>query len=141
MAAKEIIVKKYVVRLSDDERQQLATLIRKGSSPAQRLMKARILLKADVSEGGEGWSDNQIIEALETSPSMVYRVRKQLVEEGFEAVLSRKPRATPAIPRIFDGEKEARLIALAFSAHPKDMRAGRCGCWRRRRSNSPLWSA
>ncbi len=67
MAAKEIIVKKYIVRLNDDERQQLATLIRKGSSPAQRLMKARILLKADVSEGGEGWSDNQIIDALETS--------------------------------------------------------------------------
>ena len=119
MAAKEIIVKKYVVRLSDDERQQLATLIRKGSSPAQRLMKARILLKADVSEGGEGWSDNQMIEALETSPSMVYRVRKQLVEEGFEAVLSRKPRATPAVPRIFDGEKEAKLIALACSEPPK----------------------
>ena len=119
MAAKEIIVKKYVVRLSDDEREQLATLIRKGSSPAQRLMKARILLKADVSEAGEGWSDNQIIEALETSASMVYRVRKQLVEEGFEAVLSRKPRATPAVPRIFDGEKEAKLIALACSKPPK----------------------
>jgi hypothetical protein len=67
MAAKEITVKKYVVRLSGDEREQLATLIRKGSSPAQRLLKARILLKADVSEAGEGWSDNQIIEALETS--------------------------------------------------------------------------
>jgi transposase len=119
MAAKEIIVKKYVVRLSDDEREQLATLIRKGSSPAQRLMKARILLKADVSEAGEGWSDNQIIEALETSTSMVYRVRKQLVEEGLEAVLSRKPRATPAVPRIFDGEKEAKLIALACSKPPK----------------------
>jgi transposase len=119
MAAKEIIVKKYIVRLSDDEREQLATLIRKGSSPAQRLMKARILLKADVSEAGEGWSDNQIIEALETSASMVYRVRKQLGEEGIEAVLSRKPRAAPAVPRIFDGEKEARLIALACSKPPK----------------------
>ena len=119
MAGKEIIVKKYVVRLLCDEREQLATLIRKGSSPAQRLMKARILLKADVSERGEGWSDNQIIEALETSPSMVYRVRKQLVEEGFEALLSRKPRAAPAVPRIFDGEKEAKLIALACSKPPK----------------------
>jgi len=119
MAAKEIIVKKYIVRLSDDEREQLATLIRKGSSPAQRLMKARILLKADVAEAGEGWSDNQIIEALETSASMVYRVRKQLGEEGIEAVLSRKPRAAPAVPRIFDGEKEARLIALACSEPPK----------------------
>ena len=77
------------------------------------------MLKADVSEAGKGWSDNRIIEALETSPSMVYRVRKQLVEEGFEAVLSRKPRAMPAIARIFDGEKEAKLIALACSKPPK----------------------
>ena len=119
MAAKEIGVKKYVVRLSGGEREQLATLIRKGKSPAQRLVKARMLLKADVSEAGEGWSDNQIIEALETSPSMVYRVRKQLVEEGLEAVLSRKPRATPSVPRIFDGENEAKLIALACSEPPK----------------------
>ena len=119
MAATEILVKKYVVRLSDDEREQLAALIRKGSSPAHRLLKARILLKADVSGAGEGWSDNQIIEALETSVSMVYRVRKQLVEEGFEAVLIRKPRTTPAVPRIFDGEKEAKLIALACSKPPK----------------------
>jgi hypothetical protein len=50
---------------------------------------------------------------------MVYRVRKQLVEEGFEAVLTRKQRATPAVPRIFDGEKEAKLIALACSKPPK----------------------
>ena len=119
MAAKEILVKKYVVRLSDDEREQLAALIRKGSSPAHRLLKARILLKADVSEAGEGWSDNQIIDALATSASMVYRVRKQLVEEGFEAVLSCKPRAAPAVPRIFDGEKEAKLIALACWKPPK----------------------
>src|SRR5216683_3010412 len=119
MAAKEISVKRYVVRLSGDEREQLEPLIRKGKSPAQRLLKARILLKADVSESGEGWSDSRIIKALETSASMVYRVRKQLVEEGFAAVLSRKQRATPAVQRIFDGEKEAKLIALACSKPPK----------------------
>ena len=118
MAAKEIIVKKYV-RLNGDEREQLAALTRKGRGPAQRLMKARILLKADASEAAEGWSDNQIIEALETSASMVYRVRKQLVEDGLKAVLSRKPRAAPAVPKIFDGEKEAKLIALACSQPPK----------------------
>jgi transposase len=83
------------------------------------LLKARILLKADVSEAGEGWSDSRIIKALETSVSMVYRVRKQLLEEGLEAVLSRKQRATPSVPRIFDGEKEAKLIALACSKPPK----------------------
>src|SRR6476659_7852068 len=65
MAAKEISVKKYVVRLSVEEREQLELVIRKGKSAAQRLLKARILLKADVSEAGEGWSDNRIIRALE----------------------------------------------------------------------------
>src|ERR1700726_2392490 len=119
MAAKEISVKRYVVRLSGEEREQLEALIRKGKSPAQRLLKARILLKADVADGGEGWSDSRIIKALDTSVSMVYRVRKQLAEEGFEAVLSRKQRATPAVARIFDGEKEAKLIALACSKPPK----------------------
>jgi Homeodomain-like domain len=119
MAAKEISVKKYVVKLSGEERERLETLLRKGKSPARRQLKARILLKADVSQAGEGWSDGAIMEALETSPSMVYRVRKQLVEEGFEAVLSRKQRAMPAVARIFDGEKEAKLIALACSKPPK----------------------
>jgi Homeodomain-like domain len=119
MAGQTPSVKKYVVRLSAEEREQLQALIRKGKSPAKRLLKARILLKADVSEAGEGWSDSRIVEALETSTSMVYRVRKQLVEEGFEAVLSRKPRATPAVAPIFDGEKEAKLIALACSKPPK----------------------
>ena len=119
MAAKEISVKRYVVRLSGEEREQLETAIRKGTSPARRLLKARILLKADVSEAGEGWSDSRIMAALDASPSMIYRVRKQLVEEGLEAVLSRKQRATPAVTRIFDGEKEAKLIALACSKPPK----------------------
>jgi len=119
LAAKEISVKTYVVKLSNEERQQLETLVRKGKSPARRMLKARILLKADVSEAGEGWSDSRIIAALDTSPSMVYRVRKQLVEEGLEAVLSRKQREMPAVAPIFDGEKEAKLIALACSKPPK----------------------
>jgi transposase len=119
MVGKDIAVKKYVVRLSVEEREQLQVLIRKGKSPARRLLKARILLKADVSDAGEGWSDSRIVKALDTSESMVYRVRKQLVEEGFEAVLSRKRRTTPPVPAIFDGEKEAKLIALACSKPPK----------------------
>ena len=119
MADKAISVKKYVVKLSEDERNQLNEMIRKGKSSARRLMKARILLKADVSEGGEGWSDSRIIKALETSATTVYRTRQQLVEEGFEAALSRKQRARPAVPPIFDGEKEAQLIALSCSKPPK----------------------
>ena len=119
MAGKEILVKKYVVRLSGEEREQLEGLIRKGKGPARRLLRARILLKADISETGPGWSDNKIIAALDTSASMVYRVRKQLVEEGFETVLNRKQCKTPSVQRIFDGEKEAKLIALACSKPPK----------------------
>jgi hypothetical protein len=119
MAVEDVAVKKYEVRLSAEERDELEALIRKGKSPARRLLKARILLKADVSQAGSGWSDSKIIEALETNASMVHRVRKQLVEEGFEAVLRRKHRATPAVPRIFDGEREAKLIALACSKPPK----------------------
>src|SRR6516165_9363726 len=135
MAAKEILVKKYVVRLSGEERERLETLIRKGKSPARRLLKARILLKADVSEAGEGWSDSRIIEALETSTSMVYRVRKQLVEEGFEAVLSRKPRAMedvlavytrprdPDCPLVCLDETSKQLIAE--TRVPVPMKSGR----------------
>ena len=74
MRANAPSVKRYVVRLSAEERFAPEAMIRKGQSPAQRLLKARILLKADVSEDGEGWSDSRIIEALETSVSMVYRV-------------------------------------------------------------------
>jgi len=66
------------VRLSVEERLSLEAMIRKGKCPAQRLLKARILLKADVSEGSKGWSDSLITETLETSASMVYRVRKKL---------------------------------------------------------------
>jgi transposase len=119
MANRVKAVKKYVVRLSEEERERLKGMLAKGASPTKRLLKARILLKADVSEAGPGWSDAEIIDALETSASMVYRVRKQLVEEGLEAVLSRKPRARPSVPPIFDGESEARLIALACSKPPE----------------------
>src|SRR5258707_14333360 len=118
MAAKEISVKKYVVRLNGEERERLEALLRKGKSPAQRMLKARILLKADVSEAGDGWSDSRIIKALDTSVSMVYRVRKQLAEEGFEAVLSRKQRATPAGARGFLGEKKNQNIFLACFQTP-----------------------
>ena len=118
MAAKEIAVKKYIVRLSADERAQLNDLVRKGKRSAQLLTKARILLKADVSEGGEGWSDSRIAEALDTSIANILRTRRQLVEEGFEAVLTRKYNPNSARPRIFDGVAEAKLITLACGPAP-----------------------
>src|SRR5260370_12667510 len=118
MAGKEIAVKKYVVRLNAAERGQLEALIGKGKSPAQRLLKARILLKADVGEAGDGWSDNRIIEALETNPSMVFRARKQLVEEGLAVLLSRKPRATPYVRSIFNGPTDPNLSASSCPSPP-----------------------
>lgn len=108
---------KYVVRLDAEEREQLENMIRTGREAAYRLLKARILLKADVSATGGGWDDARIAEALETSLSTVLRTRRQLVEEGLEAALGRKRRAQPP-SRIFDGEKEAQLIALACSEPP-----------------------
>jgi hypothetical protein len=118
VAGKEIAVKKYVVRLSADERAKLTDFIRSGKRSSQLLTKARILLKADVSEEGEGWSDGKIAEALDTSVANVERTRRQLVEEGFEAALTRKYNPKCARPRIFDGEAEAKLIALACGPAP-----------------------
>jgi len=106
------------VRLSSEEREQLSDFIHSGKRSAQLLTKARILLKADVSEAGEGWSDGKIADALDTSVANVERTRRQLVEEGFEAVLTRKYNPNSAPPRIFDGVAEAKLIALACGPAP-----------------------
>ena len=119
MAGKEIAVKKYVVRLTAEERGQLDELISKGKRSAQLLTKARILLKADVSDAGEGWSDSRIAAARDTSIANIERTRRQLVEEGFEAVLTRKYNPNSARPRIFDGAAEAKLIALTLSPAPE----------------------
>ena len=112
MTAKQIAVKRYVVKLSDEERGRLNTLIHAGKHPARLLTKARILLKADASEAGEGWSDSQIAAALDTSVDTIARTRQQLVEEGFEAVLTRKHSPASARQRIFDGAAE-ELVAPA----------------------------
>ena len=141
MAGKEIAVKKYVVRLDAEERDRLNELIRKGKRSAQLLTKARILLKADVSDAGEGWSDSRIAAALDTSIATVERTRRQLVEEGFEAVLARKYNLNSARRRIFDGAAEAKLIALTLSPAPEGLPDGACACLRRRSSNCTLSSA
>ena len=119
MGGGEIAVKKYVVKLSAEEREQLEALIHAGKSSAQTATRARILLKADVSEAGEGWSDSAISAALDTSINNVAHTRQQLVEEGFEATLKRKYNPNSARPRIFDGAAEAKLIALACSPAPE----------------------
>jgi hypothetical protein len=111
-------VKKYVVTLSAEEREHLRTVIRSGKHSARKLLRARILLKADASEAGDAWTDDQIADGLDTSLATAARVRQQLVEEGIEGVLTPKRSPNSARTRIFDGASEAKLIALACSTPP-----------------------
>ena len=119
MTAQQPAVKKYVVKLSAEERNRLDVLIQKGKAAARQLLKARILLKADASTAGEAWSDSRIAAALDTSIDTISRTRQQLVEEGLDAALTRKHSPNSARRRIFDGAAEAKLIALACSPPPK----------------------
>lgn len=112
-------MKKYVVRLSSQEREHLSRLIASGKGPARLFTRARILLKADVGPHGPAWPDAKISEALEITVQTVERVRRQLVEEGFEAVLKRHPYRQKVSRKKVDGEVEAHLVALACSEAPR----------------------
>ena len=109
--------KKYVVRLSLEERERLQDLVSKGKTQAYRVRHAHVLLKADVE--GPAWLDRQITEAFSCHRSTVEGIRKRFVLEGLDSALERKKRARPPIERKLDGAKEARLIALACSEPPK----------------------
>ena len=109
---------KFVIRLTPEERTRLDGMIHCGKGSVNSALKARILLKADVSQSGPGWSDERIAEALETSLSTVLRTRRLLVDEGLDAALSRK-KSSWSPPRTFDGEAEAKLIALACTKPPQ----------------------
>ena len=109
--------KKYRVTLTDEEHAALTALITKGKAAARTLTHARILLKANQSEGGEAWKDERIVEALEVSLSTVMRVRQVFVEVGVEAALKAR-RGEPSRRRKLDGEQEAYLIALTCGDPP-----------------------
>ena len=110
--------KKYIVTLTQAERQMLQAMLSKGKAAARKLMHARILLKADASAGGSAWSDDAIAEGLEVGRATVERVRKEFVEDGFDAALERrKPRRQYL--RKLDGDGEAHLVALACSEAPE----------------------
>src|SRR3989304_10206218 len=112
-------MKKYIVRLSKEERSSLTSLIASGKGPARMFARARILLKADVEEEGPGWPDGKISEALDVTVQTVELVRKQLVEEGLEAVLRRHKYTQKVSRKKIDGDVEAHLIALACSEAPE----------------------
>src|SRR3954469_17086628 len=113
-------MKKYRVTLTADERHHLTALIAAGKAAAQKLAHARILLKADQSDGGPAWTDDRIADAVEVSTATVERVRQRFVEQGVESALTRKKQDKPSRERVLDGTAEAELIALACSPPPDE---------------------
>src|SRR3982750_357964 len=111
-----VLMKRYQVTLSDEERGYLEKLVSTGRRSAQMLIRARILLKADEAHEGR-WTDQEIVEALDVSLRTVERTRQALVEEGLEAALCRQKRSRPGNMKL-DGQKEAQLITLACSEAP-----------------------
>lgn len=109
--------KRYIVRLTSEEREYLEDFVSKGIRAAYKIKHANILLKANAD--GPGWPDERIAEAFTSHIGTVRNVRQRFVEQGLEAALERKKRSVPPRERIMDGEKEARLLAIACSEPPE----------------------
>ena len=112
-------MKKYIVRLSIEERKHLKRLVSSGKGSARMFTRAHILLKSDVGKEGPGWPDKKICEAFDVTVQTIERVRKQLVEEGFDSVLCRHKYTRKVSRKKIDGDVEAYLIALACSKAPE----------------------
>jgi transposase len=109
--------KKYIVRLTTEERRQLEAMVKRGRGQAYKITHANILLATDAD--GLNWPDEKACKAFRCHPGTVRNVRRRFVEEGLEAAIARKKRDNPPTPRILDGEAEARLIAVACSPPPE----------------------
>jgi hypothetical protein len=109
--------KKYIVRLSKEERNTLREIVKKLSGSSQKVRRAQILLKADAS--GPAWSDSRIAEAFGCRRQTVEKLRQRLVETGFQQTLDGKKRADPPTPKLLDGEQEAKIIATRLGPPPK----------------------
>ena len=114
-------MKQYIVELTSEERSQLHQIVTRGNTTGYRIKYAHILLKADQGKNGPGWSDPKIAEAFDCNLSTVYRLRKRLVEKGFDTVL-RNGNTGKRKQRKLDGKAEAHLIALACSEPPQGRR-------------------
>ena len=110
------MIKKYIVRLSDEERAVCQDIIKNLTGSSQRFRRAQILLKADAD--GPGWSDVKIAEAFSCRVQTIENLRKRLATEGFELALDGKKRPEPPTPCKLDGEAEAKLIALRLGKPP-----------------------
>ena len=113
-----MVVKKYRVRLAEEEQEELMALVSKGRAAAYKQTHARILLLSDENQAGGGMKDEEIVRALKVGIATVERVRCRCVEEGLEAALERK-RQINRRPRRLDGKGEAYLVALACSQPPE----------------------
>ena len=109
--------KKYIVRLTDVERTILSVIVKKLKGSSQKVRRAQILLKADAD--GPGWTDARIAEAFGCRTKTVENIRERLVTAGFELTLHGQPRANPPRSKRFDGEQEAKVIALRLGPPPK----------------------
>ena len=109
--------KLYVVRLTDEERDELQGVIKKLKGTGQKVRRAQILLKADAN--GPKWTDQRIAEAFSCRTRTVERLRQRLVERGFEETLHRVERAQPPVEKLLTGEQEARIIATRLGSPPK----------------------
>lgn len=107
--------KKYIVRLTDAERNTLGEVVAKLTGSSQKVRRARILLKADAD--GPAWTDVKIAEALDCRTKTVENIRERFVTEGFDLTLNGKPRAEPR-PKLLDGEQEAKIIAMRLGPPP-----------------------
>lgn len=112
-------MKKWIVRLETDEREQLERLVRTGKAAAYRIRHANVLLAVDASDAGPNLVDEQVARTLGIAVRSIESLRRRFVEEGLESALGRKKRETPSIERMFDGAKEAKLIAVACGPKPK----------------------
>ena len=112
-------MKKYIVRLEAEERECLQRLVGTGKAAAYKIRHANILLAVDESEPGPKLADEQVAGALGVAVRSIEHLRRRLVEEGLEACLQRKKQVRPSVERIFDGEKEAKLIAIACGPAPE----------------------
>lgn len=108
--------KKYIVRLSEEERSLLQEVIKKLKGGSQRVRRAQILLKADAD--GPNWTDQRIAEAFDCRRQTVENVRESLVINGFDVALNGKQRETPPRKKLLDGEQEAKIIAMRLGSPP-----------------------
>jgi transposase-like protein len=113
------VVKKYVLKLTAEERGELHQLVKKGRAAAWKVQRAQALLQCDQGPEGPAWTDERVAAAYGCTPRSLEAWRKQAVEDGPLSLLGRKPRVRPPVAPKLDGEKEARLTALACSQPPR----------------------